>query len=102
MNLKEISKKQGTLNTLRQYKNAHSLFYSLFMTLFLGLDKKAREILRMAVKNKLLKRLRRQYNRFIKEFKSSVKIERTTSTEPRKIWICWFQDFETNVISTFV
>lgn len=91
----ELFYKVGGKEILRQYRRGHVLVYSLFMTLMLGFDKKSLEILRLAVNNKLLKKLRKKYKSFINEFKNANNDNYCNDTEePRKIWICWFQGIE--------
>ena len=89
--------KVGGKKILQQYSQGHVLLYALFMTLVLGIDKKSLEILRLAVNNKLLKRLRKNYKSFIDEFKKANDNKYCTGKdehEKRKIWICWFQGIE--------
>lgn len=83
---------------ISQYKQSHVLIYAMFMGLFLGIDKKSLEILRLAVSNKMLKRFRKKYSRFIKDYKKTEARNNTAECnnieEKRKIWFCWFQGID--------
>ncbi len=89
-----IFKKVNGREILRQYFQGHVFIYALFMFLSLGYDKKSLEILRLAVGNKLLKKLRKKYSKFISAFVEENKSEDIKNETKRKIWICWFQGIE--------
>lgn len=56
----KLFKKVGGKEILKRYARAHVLVYALFLSLWLGFSKKSLEILRNAVDNKILKKLRRK------------------------------------------
>ncbi len=91
-----LFQKVGGREILRQYKQGHNLIFALFLSIMLGFDKKSLEILRLAVTNRLLKKLRKQYKQFMADWKTknqdSVFSERTENNSERKVWICWFQE----------
>ncbi len=77
---------------LRQYLRAHVLLYALVQTALCGFSKKSLEIVRLAVNNKILCRLRRKYRRFIKNFQTDRKP--ASRERSKKVWVCWFQGME--------
>lgn len=87
-----LFKKVGGANVLKQYLRAHVFLFAMVQTLLLGFSKKSLEILRLAVNNKILGKLRKKYRRFIAEYKvNSQPLPRTRSN---KVWVCWFQGME--------
>lgn len=77
---------------LRQYLRAHVLLYALVQTALCGFSRKSLEIVRLAVNNKLLCRLRRKYRGFIKKHQTNRKpLPREQSN---KVWVCWFQGMD--------
>ena len=95
----KLFQKVGGKEILRQYRQGHNLFFALFLSVLLGLDKKSLEILRLAVNNRLLKRLRKKYSQFLAEWKAtsqnnSIIQEKMEEYSHRKVWICWFQGMD--------
>lgn len=87
-----IFKKVGGWDVLRQWLRAHVLLYALAQTLFLGFSRKSLEILRLAVNNKILCKLRKKYRGFISNFKAT---DHTSQhCRSNKVWVCWFQGME--------
>lgn len=88
----QLFNKVGGWGVLKQYARAHVLLYALIQTLLCGFSKKGLEILRLAVGNKILCKLRRKYRKTIAQF------QQTYSPQPRqrsnKVWVCWFQGME--------
>lgn len=78
---------------MRQYCQAHVLFFSLLITVILGFSKKSLEIVRLSVNNRILSNLRKKYGRFITTYlkKHSEQLPRERSN---KVWICWLQGIE--------
>lgn len=89
----QLFKKAGGKDVLKKYWHAHVLFFAMFETLLLGFSKKSLEIVRLAVDQKILCKLRRKYRPFIKEYQKNVQndMERKQSN---KVWICWLQGIE--------
>ncbi len=89
----KLYRKVGGTEVLKQYYQAHVLLYSLILAVTLGFDKKSLEILRLAVRNKILKRLRKKYRRFIDIYvsKSQKKTGKKIIQKERKVWFCWLQ-----------
>ena len=98
MQFLELFKKKKGGELIKQYHNGHVLAYALLATGLLGVDKKSLEIMRLAVSNKMLKRLRKQYSRFICNFVNANKNHESVCEKEAvsngKIWICWFQGIE--------
>lgn len=88
----KLFKKVGGFSVLKQYADAHVLFYALTQTLLCGFSKKSLELVRHAVVNKIVCRLRRKYRKFIADYKANYRPR--PITQSNKIWVCWFQGLE--------
>lgn len=88
----QLFNKVGGKEVLKQYLRGRVFFYAMFQTLLNGFTKKSLEIVRLAVNNKLLKRLRKKNRKFIAQF------QQETAEAPRvrsnKVWVCWLQGIE--------
>lgn len=93
MGLKEILKKQGGINLLRQYWNGGAFFTAVGEFLLLGRDKKALEILRLSAQYKIKKNLEKKYKNEIDEFQSNYADNMPHDTS-NKVWVCWFQGLD--------
>lgn len=88
----QLFKKVGGITILKQYFRAHVLLFALVQTALNGFSKKSLEIVRNAVNNKILRKLRKKYRRSIAQFKENdCCAEQVTSN---KVWVCWFQGIE--------
>lgn len=85
-------KKVGGKAVLQQYMHAHVLFFALFQMLCHGFSKKSLEIVRLAIYNRIQKRLRKKYRRFILDFKTN--LQPAPQERSNKVWVCWFQGME--------
>lgn len=90
MGLKEILKKQGGMNLLRQYWHGGAFFTAMGEFLLLGRDKKALEILRLSAQYKIKKNLEKKYQNEINEFQSTY-TDDVLHDVSNKVWVCWFQ-----------
>lgn len=92
---KKIFKKVDGFRVLKEYAASHVLMFSLSNVLMLGTNRKSLELVRMAVSNKIICRLRKQYRNYIKNFvsdwKEKVDLEHKHSN---KVWVCWLQGIE--------
>lgn len=92
----EIFRKVDGKNVLKQYLRTHVLAFALIQTALLGKSRKSLEIVRLAVNNKIYKRLKKQNQRFIEKYKSEE--EKKITNENRKhnpiIWTIWLQGME--------
>ena len=93
MGLKEIFKKQGGLNLIKQYHESGVLKTALGEIFLLGRDKKALEILRLSVQFKVKQRLEKKYKRQIQYFDENYK-DKKIHEKSNKVWVCWFQGLE--------
>ena len=84
--------KVGGWNVLKQYAKAHVLFYALAQTLLNGFSRKSLEIVRLAISNKILCRLRKKYRRFIADFVAAAPT--AGRQHSNKVWVCWLQGME--------
>lgn len=92
----KIFKKVNGAKMLKQYAYAHVLLYSLWTTLTLGFSKKSLEIVRLAVGNKVVKRLRKKYRPFINEYKkqNDERIAKLPHEHSKYVWVCWLQGID--------
>lgn len=93
-NFLKIFNKVGGKTILKQYWHAGVFFYALWMALMLGFSKKSLEILRLAVSNKVLKKLRKKYTPFIREYKQG-NMNLGERKQSNKVWVFWMQGLET-------
>lgn len=85
-----IFNKVGGMEVLRQYWRSHVLLFALVQTALLGFRKKALEIVRLAVNNRVLCKLRKKNRRFINDYQAP-ELPRQRSN---KVWVCWLQGME--------
>ncbi len=96
----ELYKKAGGNEILRQYREGGVLLYAAELSTRLGYDKKSLEILRLAVTNKLLKKIRKESRSYLQSYMEKHGADpaprSSSDSEPqdRKVWICWFQGME--------
>ncbi len=93
---KQLFKKVNGKNILKQYAYAHVLIFSFFMTIINGFSKKSLEIVRLAVGNKIVKKLRKKYKKFILNYKivNDEKIDILSHEHSNKVWVCWLQGMD--------
>lgn len=92
----QLFKKVNGASILKQYAYAHVLIYSFIITLVNGFSKKSLEIVRLSVGNKIVKKLRKKYTRFISDYKASndEKLRQLSHEHSNKVWVCWLQGLE--------
>ncbi len=88
-----IYKKVNGREILRQYWHAHVLFFALVEMMILGLQKKSLEIVRLAVNDRVLGKLRKKYRPFIEGYKKNVPKDRGHE-HSEKVWVCWLQGMD--------
>lgn len=94
-NFIKIFKKVKGKEVLIRYLNAHVLIFSFLMTMMLGFSHKSLEIVRLAVNNRILKRLRKKYEKFIENYLvMNNNILNSSKIKSNKVWVCWFQGLE--------
>lgn len=93
MDIKEVFKKQGGMNLIKQYARSGCLGTALIQFLLLGKSRTALEILRLSTQLKTKQRLEKKYrstlNGLDRSYDSSLPHESSN-----KVWICWFQGME--------
>ena len=92
-NFRKLFQKVGGFSVLKNYAYGHVLFFSLAETALVGLGKKSLEIVRLAVTNKLISKLRRKYRKTVQNFLSTYD-SRIKHENSGKIWMCWLQGIE--------
>lgn len=90
--LKRVFEKQGGGDLLRRWLRAGVLPFAAATGLLLGFSNKSLEILRLAVSNKILRKLRKKYRASISDFQAKAKPE--THKRSNKVWVCWFQGMD--------
>ncbi len=88
----ELFKKVGGKQILLQYFKAHVLLFSLVITGILGFSKKSLEIVRLAVNNRVLCKLRKKYRKFIADYVKNHTVNKGENSD--KVWVCWLQGME--------
>lgn len=89
----QLYRKVGGNEILRQYSQARVLFFSLVVTAILGFGKKSLEIVRLAVHNRILCKLRRKYSCYIWNYvKNQEEILEHECSD--KVWFLWLQGIE--------
>lgn len=88
----KLFNKVGGRDILRQYWTNHVLFFALLQTALLGFSKKALEIVRLSVSNRILCKLRRKYRKDIHVFQQE--LPSAPRQHSNKIWVCWLQGIE--------
>lgn len=87
-----IFNKVGGKEILRQYWQAHVLFFALVQTALQGFSRKGLEIVRLSVNNRIISKLRKKYRKSIAQFQAQY------APQPRersnKVWVCWLQGME--------
>lgn len=98
----ELFKKVGGFRILRQYARGRVLFYAIMITAVNGFSKKALEIVRLSLQNRLLGRLRKKYRKFVHEYLAQTEDgtqeaiqQQEQQKQQRKVWVCWFQGLDT-------
>lgn len=90
----KIFKKVNGTQQLKQYAKSGVLFFALLETAILGFSKKSLEIVRLAVNNRVYRRLKKKNQKFIAEYVRSHANENVEKKHEKKIWIAWFQGME--------
>lgn len=88
-----IFKKVRGKDILIQYWRAHVLSFALIQTIILGFSKKSLEIVRLAVANKILCKMRKKYKVFIINY-LSINNKELPRVRSNKVWVCWLQGID--------
>lgn len=89
----QIIRKIRDKQVLQQYWRAHVLVFAVLQTIILGLSEKSQELARLAVRNKLLNKLRKKYRGYIAEYRRTEN-RNQTRRQGNKVWVCWLQGME--------
>lgn len=89
----QLFRKVGGKEILRQYLQAHVLFFAMISTMILGVTRKSLEIVRLAVNNRILCKMRKKYCKFIANYQSAQSTD-LIHDHSNKIWVCWLQGLE--------
>lgn len=89
----EIYKKAGGFSIIHNYRKAHVLGIGAAQFLLLGTSKKALEILRLSTELKTHNRLKKKYQKLLREFIASENVLKEYHHN-KVVWVCWFQGME--------
>ncbi len=87
----EIFKKVNGWGKLQEYSKSHVLGFALAETALLGTSRKSLEIVRLAVQNKIYKRLKKQNSQFIKDFVRDHMTQPRNQEHRKTVWTIWLQ-----------
>ncbi len=93
-NFIKLFNKVGGKAVLRQYSRSRVLGYALMQTAMNGFSKKDLEIVRLAVDNRVYKRLKRKYRKFITQYVQEHPAQECVQKHNPTIWTCWFQGMD--------
>ena len=91
---KKIYKKVNGTQQLKQYAKSRVLCFALLQTMLLGTSKKSLEILRLAVNNKIFKRLKKKNKKFIAEYVKEHEADNLVHEHSNTIWTIWLQGMD--------
>ncbi len=91
---KKIYKKVNGTQQLKQYAKSHVLLFAMVETALLGLSKKSLEILRLAVNNKIYKRLKKKNKKFIEQYVEEHSQDNLKHEHANTIWTIWLQGMD--------
>lgn len=89
----KIFNKVGGKEILKQYWRARVLFFALLVTVILGFTKKSLEIVRLAVNNRVLGKMRKTHKGFIGEYKKK-DLAQLSRIHSNKVWVMWLQGMD--------
>lgn len=90
----KIFKKVNGMQKLKEYASAHVLMFALTETLLVGFSRKSLEIVRLAVSNKIYRRLKKKNTKFISDFKNKNDFSSAEHKHRRTIWTIWLQGMD--------
>ena len=90
-NLKHYLNKFGGFKVVKQYIRSHVFVYACLQILINGTSKKSLEITRLAINNKILKRLRKKNKKLCLNYKKLLKEQKLVRKKSNKVWFCWLQ-----------
>ena len=86
----QLFQKAGGKQVLKQYLRAHVLLFAAAQTVLNGFSKKSLEVVRSAVSNRIVRKLKKKNRKFISQFVPSGKDRHSSD----KVWVCWLQGME--------
>lgn len=86
--------KVGGKQILKQYLRARVFLFAMVQTVLNGFSKKSLEIVRLAVDNKIYKRLDRKYRKFVAAYVENNPAESCRQEHNPIIWTIWLQGME--------
>lgn len=90
----ETFKKQGGFTLIKAYWKAGVLLYALLLLIVMGHSKKSLELLRLAITQKINKKLKKKYTSTLKSFDTSYKETEHPQKHSNIVWVFWMQGIE--------
>ena len=90
----ETFKKQGGFTLIKAYWKAGVLLYALLLLIVMGHSKKSLELLRLAIAQKINKKLQKKYMSSLKSFDASYKETELPQKHSNIVWVFWMQGME--------
>jgi len=93
-NFAKLFKKVGGWNVIKDYFRSHVFLFASTQTVLNGFDKKSLEIVRLSVDNKIYKRLRRKFAKFVQSFVQEHPAQSCVQKHNPIIWTIWLQGMD--------
>lgn len=81
-------------SVLKQYSRAHVLLFALIQTVLNGFSKKSLEIVRLAVGNRIYRRMKKQNKGFIQDFLCNHAGDNLDHPHAKTVWTIWLQGMD--------
>ena len=97
MQISQVMKREGGMKNIKQIVRGGGLITSAGEVILLGKKKKALEITRLALAYKCMKKLKRKYEKYLREFDElwiSHNHDDLLKVSSNKVWFCWFQGID--------
>jgi hypothetical protein len=89
----QLFDKAGGKNLLKQYRKAGVFCFAVAQLLLGGFSRKALEILRLSVQNKIQRKLKKRYSYVFKKVDSDYNEDKQHEVSDY-VWVCWLQGME--------
>ncbi len=94
MNNAENLPKEICIKNIKQCVKSGVVFLATMQLLFLGINKKTLELVRLSMHIKCKARINKRYKKIIHNYKSNLNVKDLKHERSNVIWVCWFQGME--------
>lgn len=94
MGLYQTFQKQGGFKLLASWIRNGVLPYAIGQVLLGGISKKNLEILRLGIEQKIYKKLRKKYWKYIAQIDAILGNDQFLGNNGRNVWVCWMQGMD--------